>query len=270
MSLRPARLRLLRPEEPWTPRWDLGARPQSEFRLLQCLCLLERWRGTVPSELVWVSWPLLWDLLRVRLLVLCRCLEESESSHWCLSLLPEGVSCWDLGVCLSSAFQLLQHLCLAEWSWEPVRVSWSLQEDLPCRLSRLWERSLPLLHLRWPRDRSRWLHDLWDLRRDRLPREEAGTSHSNLGARPSPCVSSQALLCCHHLLLGESLPWLCRDRQQPRRGRLVDLLRLLSRGLPCPKRPEQLRGCRAERPRHLRLLSYTRSCTSWYRATCWG
>lgn len=55
---------------------------------------------------------------------------------------------------------------IAEWSWEPIRVSWSLLEDVPYLLSRPWERSLPLPHLRWPRDRSCWLQDLRDLHRD--------------------------------------------------------------------------------------------------------
>ncbi|KAF4797561.1 hypothetical protein TURU_072314 [Turdus rufiventris] len=136
-----------------------------------------------------------------------------------------------------------------EHSWEPVWVSWSLLEDLLCRLSQPRERSLLLLHLWRPCAHSCWLHDLRDLRRDRLLCEEAGMAQSNLAVRPSSGVSSQILLCClKHLLLGKSLSQSCRDCQRPSRGHLMDLLPLLSQGLPCPKCRERLHG-------RLRLLS---------------
>lgn len=141
--------------------WGLGVCLSSAFQLLQRLSFVE-WLWDPP----WEFWPLLWDLPRVCLLLLCHCLEESKSSHWCVSLLSEGTLCWGLGVCLSSPFQLLQRLCLAEWWWEPVQASWSRQENLFCRLSQPWERSLPLLHGRWPRGCSCRLHDRWDLRQD--------------------------------------------------------------------------------------------------------
>lgn len=129
MSLCLERLQFLRqclllPEEPGMSRRDLGVRPWSAFQLLHCLCLVEWLWGTILWEAVQEFWPLLLDLPRVWLLVVCCCLEESLSCPWCLLLLLEGVSCWGLGACVLSAFQLLQRLWFVNWSrgtvpWKP-------------------------------------------------------------------------------------------------------------------------------------------------------